>query len=264
MQSLIAICIKMLYSCNIIAIRRDANMKYVFNKIVFLLSVLLILFIIIGCELDYDLSSNEKTINISTLEQSQATTNDSKELIITPPKTEEDAVEFIMDNIKNYKYEDAWYHTKDFESKNIKTLNAYAYVLMLNEKKDYCMRNIGIRLNIDPNYDGPMSSEIKDFCLKYADIVYDKHADIENGEFVGKTVYEISETKTKAELDARIPPKIGMTKEEAYNSTWGYPDDINKTTTEYGVSEQWVYEEEDDFDIKCIYLDNGIVTAIQE
>lgn len=50
-----------------------------------------------------------------------------------------------------------------------------------------------------------------------------------------------------------------MTAEEVRQSTWGEPDDINKTTTKYGVSEQWVYGGG-----KYIYLDDGVVTAIQE
>lgn len=54
-------------------------------------------------------------------------------------------------------------------------------------------------------------------------------------------------------------PSIGMTAEEVRNSTWGEPSKINKTTTEYGVSEQWVYGGG-----KYVYLDDGVVTAIQE
>ena len=54
-------------------------------------------------------------------------------------------------------------------------------------------------------------------------------------------------------------PAIGMTAEEVRNSTWGEPKDINKTTFAWGTSEQWVYP-----NYKYIYLDNGIVTAIQE
>lgn len=57
----------------------------------------------------------------------------------------------------------------------------------------------------------------------------------------------------------RIPPAIGMTAEEVKNSTWGEPKDINKTTFAWGTSEQWIYP-----NYKYIYLDNGIVTAIQE
>lgn len=54
-------------------------------------------------------------------------------------------------------------------------------------------------------------------------------------------------------------PKIGMTADEVRSSSWGSPQSINKTTTKFGVSEQWVYS-----GYKYIYLDNGIVTAIQE
>lgn len=56
-----------------------------------------------------------------------------------------------------------------------------------------------------------------------------------------------------------ITPSIGMTAEEVENSTWGKPSKINKTTTRYGVHEQWVYSSG-----RYIYLDDGIVTAIQE
>lgn len=54
-------------------------------------------------------------------------------------------------------------------------------------------------------------------------------------------------------------PKIGMTKEEVRNSTWGSPNKINKTTTSYGTREQWVYSSN-----RYLYFDNGILSAIQE
>lgn len=54
-------------------------------------------------------------------------------------------------------------------------------------------------------------------------------------------------------------PQIGMTAEEVKKSTWGEPETINKTTTKYGTREQWVYGLH-----KYVYLENGIVTAIQE
>lgn len=53
-------------------------------------------------------------------------------------------------------------------------------------------------------------------------------------------------------------PKIGMTEEEVYASSWGYPNKRNTTTTSGGTREQWVY------DYGYIYLTNGIVTSIQE
>jgi tetratricopeptide (TPR) repeat protein len=57
----------------------------------------------------------------------------------------------------------------------------------------------------------------------------------------------------------RLDPQIGMTADEVRNSSWGSPLKINRTTTAYGVSEQWVYS-----DYRYIYLDDGIVTAIQD
>jgi hypothetical protein len=54
-------------------------------------------------------------------------------------------------------------------------------------------------------------------------------------------------------------PSIGMTMDEVINSSWGEPEDINKTTTEYGTSEQWVYSRD-----RYIYFDDNKVTAIQE
>ncbi|KOY13802.1 hypothetical protein [Paenibacillus xylanivorans] len=53
---------------------------------------------------------------------------------------------------------------------------------------------------------------------------------------------------------------IGMTAEELKNSKlWGEPDTVNRTTTKYGVSEQWVYGNS-----RYVYLEEGIVTSIQE
>ena len=60
----------------------------------------------------------------------------------------------------------------------------------------------------------------------------------------------------------QVPPAIGMTAAQVRASTWGEPSDINRTTTQYGVSEQWVYNTYSG--TKYIYLDDGIVTAIQE
>lgn len=50
---------------------------------------------------------------------------------------------------------------------------------------------------------------------------------------------------------------VGMTKEMCI-AAWGKPSDINKTTTAYGVREQWVYN------LKTyLYFDDDILTTIQ-
>ncbi len=54
-------------------------------------------------------------------------------------------------------------------------------------------------------------------------------------------------------------PQIGDNEAEVILSSWGSPNSKNKTTTEYGTSEQWVYDNG-----RYIYFDDGVVTAIQE
>lgn len=67
---------------------------------------------------------------------------------------------------------------------------------------------------------------------------------------------------TKPELPPKEEPKIGMTADEVRSSTWGSPSEINRTTTQYGVREQWVYHTYSK--TKYIYLEDGFVTAIQD
>ncbi len=69
------------------------------------------------------------------------------------------------------------------------------------------------------------------------------------------TKYSDSSTAPSSSPD----PQIGMTAEEVRQSSWGSPEDINKTTTASTVHEQWVYSNN-----QYIYLDDGVVTAIQD
>lgn len=59
------------------------------------------------------------------------------------------------------------------------------------------------------------------------------------------------------ELVAEMKLEIGMTKQMCRDS-WGEPQEINRTTTQYGSHEQWVYY------TTYIYFDNGKITAIQD
>lgn len=63
----------------------------------------------------------------------------------------------------------------------------------------------------------------------------------------------------KIKENEKKEPIIGMTREEVENSTWGKPNDINKTTYEWGTTEQWCYP-----DFKYIYFTDEIVSAISE
>lgn len=55
---------------------------------------------------------------------------------------------------------------------------------------------------------------------------------------------------------------IGMTQDDVIAS-WGKPDDINKTITQYGVNEQWVYNRDFLRNNQYVYFENNKVTAIQ-
>lgn len=55
----------------------------------------------------------------------------------------------------------------------------------------------------------------------------------------------------------RSEPAIGMSEYQAATSTWGQPEEKNRTETRAGIREQWVYG-----DGSYLYLDNGKVTAI--
>ncbi|WP_088226118.1 hypothetical protein [Desulfosporosinus sp. FKB] len=74
-----------------------------------------------------------------------------------------------------------------------------------------------------------------------------------------------ADAKAQAETDAKAKAlaktrgvKIGMTAQEILDSAWGKPNKINRTVTTFGTHEQWVYDNGG-----YLYLDNGILTAVQ-
>lgn len=50
---------------------------------------------------------------------------------------------------------------------------------------------------------------------------------------------------------------VGMSAQDAIDSSWGKPRKVNRTTTAHGVSEQWVY------DGGYLYFRDGVLTSIQ-
>lgn len=105
------------------------------------------------------------------------------------------------------------------------------------------------------NYFPKYSYEITAFshdCIK-PDLYTIEYADEKFSESIMDEMDREINRQTKKE------PAIGMTAEQVEASTWGKPKDINKTTYSWGVKEQWVYS-----DYRYIYLEDGIVTAIQE
>ena len=78
----------------------------------------------------------------------------------------------------------------------------------------------------------------------------------DTGEVITGTLVDVIKAPEKP-VNTTVPV-IGMTAEEVEQTSWGKPDKINTTETVYGIHEQWVYEK-----YGYVYLDDGIVTAIQ-
>lgn len=104
--------------------------------------------------------------------------------------------------------------------------------------------------NISPEYDGFYSEKMVKKCIELVgEGEWNKHVE---------SYYLQLGHEEKNKL-AQLEPTIGMTEDELLSSAWGKPEDINKTTYEFGVHEQWCYSGN-----RYVYLEDNIVTAIQE
>ena len=163
----------------------------------------------------------------------------------------------LLDNVQGdwRGYHDIWdnlYVWGDYHSFEIigQTINIYHYKEQnLTDKEDDYIKKIWSE-----------NGEIHFLSKRHGEYFLTKN---ENGEEILKEpptqnnyTYFLKASILKEEI---VPPSIGMTSEQVLNSTWGKPDHVNKTTTSFGVSEQWCYSHN-----KYIYIDDDIVTAIQE
>ena len=57
--------------------------------------------------------------------------------------------------------------------------------------------------------------------------------------------------------------RLGMTAEQVL-AAWGQPRDRNRTTSSHGTSEQWVYRSVNRPGAQYVYLENGVVTTLQD
>ncbi|WJN47594.1 hypothetical protein QUH71_26890 (plasmid) [Priestia aryabhattai] len=70
---------------------------------------------------------------------------------------------------------------------------------------------------------------------------------------------EWAEQERKERVQNTVP-QIGMTKKEVINDTnWGKPEDIKRTTTQYGIEEQWIYS-----GYRYLYFEDGKLAVIQD
>lgn len=146
----------------------------------------------------------------------------------------------------------------------IGTWKVNQYVQMVITKdKCYKIRKPGIEVYVD-EYDVTINDDNIQIYDSIKNKYYGEYRLNEDGklksiDYDDYLEYEkISQETIVPEEVRKQEPKIGMTKTEAENSTWGKPKKINKTTTAYGVHEQWVYS-----GYKYLYFDDGILTSIQ-
>ncbi len=116
------------------------------------------------------------------------------------------------------------------------------------------------------NYNDRRAKEIKEQADKMKKNSNDKNIQIEIKNRKKIALKELNKMNIEAQKEIEIEKKerrregfmIGMTKEEVLQSSWGKPNDINKTITEYATSEQWVYDNSN-----YLYFEDGILTTIQ-
>lgn len=131
----------------------------------------------------------------------------------------------------------------------------------------YSSDNKDILREIPYSYDGILREQV----INYLTQVFGSEKEwefahkeyLEEEEEFKRIEANIAVYKEKQKEIEEAKPKIGMTANEVLASSWGNPDDINRTTTAYGVREQWCYTSGYGKQ-GYIYFEDGIVTTIQE
>ncbi|OBZ19053.1 hypothetical protein A8L34_05810 [Bacillus sp. FJAT-27264] len=154
-------------------------------------------------------------------------------------------LEGIKSLIRDEKYEQANELTKQlYGNSEASALRNYinAKQAFIKGDKERAVEIIEVYLR---GYTGDFLKEVDDLKLSLKPRDYWYESDVE--------YYQVQEMLNK------VDPTIGMSVNELKKSRWGQPKEINKTTTDYGTSEQWVYS-----GFRYVYVNDGIVTGIQE
>lgn len=205
---------------------------------------------------EYNLSKYlELKKEISTKENQYNFENYRNKLLDNINKNTSDSILCVPTDLENLL--EKFYKKKETKKLCSDVLNKIE--LILNEKKEYnyTLAKILTRIAIAYPEDKQIAEELYNLNESYQqdeskNISFDDMIDfIKNPHLSDSINKELNSLPTK--------PSIGMTADEVRKSTWGNPSKINKTTIAYGVREQWIYSLN-----RYIYLEDGIVTAIQE
>lgn len=150
-------------------------------------------------------------------------------------------------------------HEEDFEAA-LDKLNQVTHITETSSAKNYLLARIEMVNHSTPDYVDKYLLYLSRISSSYDGILADEiHDYVETRTYGWADIKELAASIKWVEANKKEEPSLNMSAEEVLNSDWGKPKEINKTTTSNGVHEQWVY-----YGNRYIYLDNGIVTAIQE
>lgn len=149
----------------------------------------------------------------------------------------------------------------EVEDQNIYYLYSYLSLMeTLKSGSEYMFFSMLIELPVEEmtDIDEDIALELQNLKITYEEEIKDHIANKKKHE-KERDARQAEKEREEKEYLSKDEPSIGMTADEVIESRWGKPKKINKTINKYGVSEQWVYD-----GYKYIYLDDGIVTTIQE
>lgn len=148
----------------------------------------------------------------------------------------------------------------------------YNYALYLQTDQNSYKASGALALAVDPNYEGRMRDEIVAGVtntsyknpLTFGPITTEDWKYIENeyrGNLANMERIAIGEKERKERIESARGknPTLGMTYDEVKASLWGEPVDVNRTVTQYGTHEQWVYGNG-----QYLYFDDGVLTSFQD
>lgn len=166
------------------------------------------------------------------------------------------------------RYSDALKKIKVCENEITKSNLDLAKKSMQQQKYEESMEYLDVAMTMQPD-----NSEVKQLYSQCKGVIDKTKAD---ADAKAKAEQDAQDAKAKAEQEAKDAKaleeakakaktegvKIGMTQQQVLDSSWGKPDQINKTTSAYGTREQWVYGYNSS-KMNCLYFENGILTDIQ-
>ncbi|KUF30056.1 hypothetical protein V2H29_14875 [Lysinibacillus fusiformis] len=169
------------------------------------------------------------------------------------------------------KVQELYENTKVLED-NEEFLAMYNYALYLQTDQNSYKASGALALAVNPKYFGRMRDEIVAGITNtsYAnpssfgpitlnDWGWIEHEYRSNLYTMERRAEEKKVMNEKIENARGMNPTLGMTYDEVLASLWGAPYDINRTVTEYGSYEQWVYGNG-----QYLYFEDGILTSFQD